>query len=57
MFKDPPPVPKNLSCAVTFDPIKMLCQWDPGQETAKMSTTYTLHTTVRSLFLSILPTL
>lgn len=45
----PPPIPKNLSCAMTFAPTGMLCQWDPGQEMAKMSRTYTLHTTIRNI--------
>ncbi|XP_056618674.1 granulocyte colony-stimulating factor receptor isoform X2 [Triplophysa dalaica] len=46
--KHPPPIPKNLSCVMTFSPGGMLCKWDPGQETADNSTIYTLHTSIRT---------
>lgn len=40
-----PPIPRNLSCVlnVTESPSRLLCQWDPGEETASFPTNYTLH--------------
>ncbi|XP_056107607.1 granulocyte colony-stimulating factor receptor [Rhinichthys klamathensis goyatoka] len=40
----PPPIPRNLSCVLNVtESSRLLCQWDPGEETASLSTKYTLH--------------
>lgn len=39
-----PPVPRNLSCALTLVKMPSLqCHWDPGQEITNLPTNYTLH--------------
>ncbi|XP_067255545.1 granulocyte colony-stimulating factor receptor [Chanodichthys erythropterus] len=39
-----PSTPTNLSCALNLtQPCRLLCQWDPGQETDILPTNYTLH--------------
>ncbi|CAM4696908.1 unnamed protein product [Leuciscus chuanchicus] len=40
-----PPIPRNLSCVLNITlPSRLLCQWDPGDDTASLPTSYTLHT-------------
>ncbi|XP_051721936.1 granulocyte colony-stimulating factor receptor isoform X2 [Ctenopharyngodon idella] len=43
LIKDIPPIPTNLSCALTVTKTyRLLCQWDPGQDPG-LPTNYTLH--------------
>lgn len=43
IFKDLPPIPRNLSCVLNITESRILCRWDPGEETASFPTEYTLH--------------
>ncbi|XP_052002968.1 granulocyte colony-stimulating factor receptor [Xyrauchen texanus] len=57
----PPAVPQNLSCVLNVSKsIRMLCQWDPGQEAANILIRYTLHSSIKrsipeSVFQYVLP--
>ncbi|XP_077062198.1 granulocyte colony-stimulating factor receptor isoform X2 [Siphateles boraxobius] len=44
-LKDLPPIPRNLSCVLNVtESSGLVCQWDPGEETASRTSKYTLHT-------------
>ncbi|XP_073727936.1 granulocyte colony-stimulating factor receptor [Misgurnus anguillicaudatus] len=43
----PPPIPTNLSCVLNVnDPVRMLCQWNPGLKMENIDLNYTLHTKI-----------